>query len=120
HFHEAHHKLIFRAMAKANERGEFIDLISVTTHLGNSIEQVGGTSYILKMAESVASTANIKHHERLIFEAYRIRKSRQYVINYINAPDEGQLEVLISNLKDIRDVGTIRQEKTTYDYLMEI
>ncbi|MEC5425304.1 replicative DNA helicase [Virgibacillus sp. C22-A2] len=120
HMYHAQHKKIYRAMKQASVLDEFIDLVVVTTNLGKEINQVGGTSYLLEMTESVASTANIKHHERLIFDAYRLRKSREYAIKYSEQPSEGELEVLISSLQSIREVGIIPQGKSTYDYLFEI
>ncbi|GAB3059584.1 replicative DNA helicase [Virgibacillus ainsalahensis] len=120
HFYEARHKKIYQAMKQAADRGEFIDLVVVTTNLGEEIYQVGGTSYLLEMTESVASTASMKHHERLIFNAYRLRKARESAIRYSEHPSEEELESLITSLQSIRDVGTDHQEKTTYDYLLEI
>ncbi|WP_188456036.1 replicative DNA helicase [Virgibacillus oceani] len=119
-FYHARHKRIYRAMKEAFDKGEFIDCVVTTTYLGEAINQVGGTVYLLKMTESVASTASMKHHERLILDAYRLRKSREYTMNYSKQPSEQQLELLISQLQTIREAGIVHQEKTTYDYLLEI
>lgn len=120
HFHDSRHKRIYRAMKQASENGEFIDLVVVTTRLGDAIKQVGNTSYLLAMTESVASTAAIKHHERLIFDAYRIRKSRESAMQFLRNPSDEQLDMLIEQLQDIQAAGAVIQEKSVYDHLMDI
>eukprot|EP00130_Batrachochytrium_dendrobatidis_P008460 XP_006683335.1 hypothetical protein BATDEDRAFT_28863 [Batrachochytrium dendrobatidis JAM81] len=120
HFHDSRHKQIYRAMKLASEKGEYIDFVVVTTRLGDAIEQVGNTSYLLEMTESVASTAAIKHHERLIFDAYRIRKSRESAMQYLRNSSDEELDVLIERLQAIRSAGAITQEKSVYDHLEEI
>lgn len=37
----------------------------------------GGTGYLLATAQSIKSTEPLKHHEQLIFNAYRSRKARE-------------------------------------------
>jgi len=75
HFYYEAHKKIYQPMKRAAEKDEFIDLVVVTIYLGEAIKEVGGTIYLLKMAESVASTAILKLHERLMLEAYRNRET---------------------------------------------
>lgn len=65
HFYNANHRLIFRSMKKIAKAEQFIDVVTVTTELKGAIYQVGGTTYLLEMAQSIASTATLKHHEQL-------------------------------------------------------
>ncbi|WP_339216296.1 replicative DNA helicase [Ornithinibacillus sp. FSL M8-0202] len=120
HFYFAKHKTIYQAMKQAVSQGEFIDIVVVTTFLGQAIEAVGGTTYLLEMAESVASTESITQHERLMLDAYRNRKTREYVLQYATAPNEQALDRLIQRLQDFQTIGVDKTEKTTYDYLLEI
>jgi replicative DNA helicase len=120
HFHDHRHKLIFRAIKQAEERDEFIDMVVVTSNLGQAIYQVGGTGYLLEMTGSVATTANLGHHEELIFQAYRLRKTREAAIRYSENPSLEKLDDLISSLQVYREAGSIHDSKTIYDYLLEI
>ncbi|WP_241558977.1 replicative DNA helicase [Oceanobacillus halophilus] len=120
HFYHRKHQRIFQAMKKAVDENRKIDLVTVTTMLGKSIKAVGGTTYLLEMVESVASTASLKHHEQLIFDAYRLRKTTESARRYVTDPSEEGLELLIKQLTTYREIGSSGQEKTTYDYLMEI
>ncbi|RDW17095.1 replicative DNA helicase [Oceanobacillus arenosus] len=120
HFHDSRHRRIYRAMQLASEKDAFIDVVVVTTRLGDAIEQVGNTSYLLEMAESVASTSAIKHYERLVFDAYRMRKSRESVTQYLSNSSDEELGVLIEQLQVIQAAGAISQEKSVYDHLQDI
>lgn len=120
HFYYAGHKQIFRAMKQVAEVGQMIDLVTVTTTLGDQITQVGGTVYLVDMAGSVASTASMKHHEQLIFDAYRNRMARASAIQFADNPTEEGLDSLMGDLETYRDVGVVKQDKTTYDHLLEI
>lgn len=120
HFHDSRHKLIFRAMKLVADQGESIDVITVTARLGDNIYQAGNTSYLVSLGESVPTTATLKHYEKLVYEAYRMRKSREYVIDYLENPSEKGIEKLIANLEAIQEIGTVNSEKSVYDHLVEI
>src|SRR5699024_2018781 len=120
HFNYSAHQHIYRAMKQASDKGERIDLVVVTTYLGDRIEVIGGATYLLKLSESVPSTANVRHHEQLIFDAYRIRKSKELTSEFSARPSEKQLEKLIERLEHLRHVGVMASEKSISDYLLEI
>lgn len=120
HFYEVRHRTIFQAMKKVADTDRLIDIITVTTALGNKITQVGGTTYLLEMAESIASTVPFKHHEQLILDAYRLRKSREFAINYVNKPTDQGLSSLINQLQECLQVPSTNQEQTIENYLIEI
>lgn len=120
HFYEKRHQVIFRAMRQVDDAGDRIDIVTVTTALGEAIHQVGGTMYLSKMAESVASLAALKHHEQLVLNAYRIRRARTEVMAFAENPSENGLIQLIPELEILRDEGEVEQEKTTNDYLLDI
>ncbi len=120
HFYDVRHRSIFRSMKEVFDKKQPIDIVTVTTALRDAIHQVGGTLYLSRLAESVATLANIKQHEALILDAYRIRKSREFVKVYMENPSEDAMEVLLEELTDIQEAGDIPQEKGLKDYLMEI
>ena len=93
HFYQANHQLIFRAMKAVVDAEQYIDMVTVTTELGEAINQVGGTSYLLAIAQSIASTAPLKHHEQLIFNTYHSRKAREYALRFVEKPADQALEI---------------------------
>jgi len=120
HFQDPRHKLIYRAMKLVSESEEHIDLVMVVTRLGDAVERAGNTPYLLALTESVASTAAMKHHERLIFDAYRLRKSRECAIQYLEHSSDEGLDALVEQLQAIQRSGSVTQEASLYDHLMEI
>lgn len=120
HFHSAKHQRIYRVMKLTFKQEAVIDMVTVTTNLGKSIYEVGGTTYLLEMAESVTSTTSIRHYERLVLEAYRLRKTQERTLRYSANPNEEDLGELIVSLKELQGVGVEKQEKTTYDHLLDI
>src|SRR5690625_2034087 len=120
HFADASNRIIFQAMKDITANGDFIDIVTVTTALGDAIGQVGGTTYLLAMAESIASTASLKLHERLVFDAYRNRMAKEKALTFASAPSDEGLDELIASLQAYRELGAAKSEKTTYDHLLEI
>src|SRR5699024_6308044 len=120
HFYETRHQKIFNAMRQVAKSEQSIDIVTVTTALERDIEQVGGTSYLLQLAEAIASTASFKEYEQLIINAYRLRKARKQALTFIEDPSEQGLYSLIENLRQYLHIGQSEQEKPVTDYLLQI
>lgn len=120
HFHEAAHRVIFQAMKTCADEQLSIDIVTVTTKLGNAVDQVGGTTYLLDLAQSVASTASLGHHEQLIFEAYRNRMAQKAALRFAENPSAPELDTLITDLTTYRDTGSDEGGISTYDQLLAI
>ncbi|MDL4842502.1 replicative DNA helicase [Aquibacillus rhizosphaerae] len=120
HFHNLKHKKIYRAMYKVDQQRETIDFVTLTTALGDAINEVGGTTYLLKMAESVATTENIAHHQRLMLAAYRMKKAKEQAQIFMESASEEGLEQLISELNVCLEIGETDDEIDTYNHLVDI
>src|SRR5699024_12299985 len=110
HFADASHRIIFQAMDDVTANGDFIDIVTVTTALGEAIGQVGSTSNLLAMAESIASTASLKLHERLIFDAYRNRMAKEKALTFAAGPSDEGLDELIASLQANRELEATKKE----------
>ena len=75
-FYREAHSHVFSAMVALYERGEPVDLITLTTWLkkNNLLEKVGGATYISSLADVVATSANISHHAKIVHEKSILRK----------------------------------------------
>ncbi len=120
HFAHVNHQRIFHGMKQVDKKGDFIDMVSLTTYLGKEIYNVGGPSYLFKMADSIATTTPIKPHERFIIESYRNRKAQEAAMRYCENPTSDGLDHLIKSLKTYRDSASLNEEKTTYDRLIHL
>lgn len=109
-FYAEKHRIIFEAMRELSDRGEPIDLLSVSERLvgKNLIERVGGRSYIAELINAAPAASNFAHYAELV--------SRKHVMRALidvsgeiteSAYDEGKdsAEVLDEAEKKIYAIG---------------
>ncbi len=67
-FYRPAHQRIYQVMVELGERGEPVDLVTVTAELENrkQLEDVGGVSYLTDLANSVPTAANAEYYCRII------------------------------------------------------
>lgn len=75
-FYRAGHQRIFETMMKLSDKGEPIDLVTVTTSLNNEkkLDEVGGVSYLSDLAGSVPTAANILYYSKIVEEKALLRR----------------------------------------------
>ncbi len=75
-FYKEQHKLIFEAATTLyRSKDSVIDLKTITQQLiaDNTINRVGGGTFLIKMSQSIASAAHIEYHARIIQEKFILR-----------------------------------------------
>ncbi|WP_411955604.1 replicative DNA helicase [Alkalibacillus sp. S2W] len=74
-FYRVSHKRVFEMMVQLMDRGEPIDLVTVTTELSNAdmLNDIGGVSYLTDIANSVPTAANIEYYARIVKEKSTLR-----------------------------------------------
>lgn len=122
-FYRASHQRIFEAMLNLSDKGEPIDLVTVTTALSDAklLEEVGGVSYLSDLANSVPTAANIEYYAKIVEEKSTLRRlihaatnivktcyDEEDVENVLNDAERSVLEVSnrknTGNFKNIKDV----------------
>jgi len=75
-FYRAAHQKIYKVMLSLSDRGEPVDLVTVTSELANAkiLEEVGGVSYLSDIANSVPTAANIEYYAKIIEEKSILRR----------------------------------------------
>ncbi|WP_404450713.1 replicative DNA helicase [Virgibacillus necropolis] len=75
-FYRASHQRIYETMMKLSDKGEPIDLVTVTTSLSNAktLDEVGGVSYLTDIAGSVPTAANISYYSKIVEEKSVLRR----------------------------------------------
>ncbi|MFD1040293.1 replicative DNA helicase [Virgibacillus byunsanensis] len=75
-FYRTSHQRIFETMMKLTDKGDPIDLVTVTTSLSNEkmLDEVGGVSYLTDLAGSVPTAANIGYYSKIIEEKALLRR----------------------------------------------
>lgn len=75
-FYKESHQKIYQAMISLYERGEPLDLITLTDEIKRLkvLDKVGGAAYLAQLAESVPTAANILHYARIVKEKSLLRQ----------------------------------------------
>ncbi len=75
-FYSAAHQQIYAAMRGLFERGEPVDLVTLTHELRSRghLESAGGAFYLTELTTRVASAANVEYHARIVAQKGLLRK----------------------------------------------
>ena len=121
-FYRASHARVFSAMIDLWERGEAVDLITVTDALPTSgeWEGAGGAAYVANLPTAVPTSANVEYYARIVREM-SIRRRLLQVANQIIADVQSQgmdsrhaleeAERMLFEVSEGRQTGTYKQAK---------
>ncbi|MFA6251621.1 MAG: replicative DNA helicase [Candidatus Paceibacterota bacterium] len=75
-FYASKHAQIYKIMLELSSRGEPIDILSLSHKLEskNSLEQIGGSSYLSELTNSVPASTNIKYYADIVNKKNILRK----------------------------------------------
>ncbi|OZB93700.1 replicative DNA helicase [Paenibacillus sp. XY044] len=75
-FYDVPHQLIYEAMIQLGEENQPIDLITLTSRLQDKgqLEEIGGVSYLAKLAHAVPTAANVEYYAQIIEEKSMLRR----------------------------------------------
>ncbi|MFD2045658.1 replicative DNA helicase [Ornithinibacillus salinisoli] len=127
-FYRASHQRIFSTMLSLADKGEPIDLVTVTTSLSNNrlLEEAGGVSYLTEVAESVPTAANIGYYTKIVEEKSVLRRlirtATDIVTTTFDKEDEVE-DVLNEAEKNILEVSGRKNSgafKAIKDVLIEV
>ncbi|WP_156289916.1 replicative DNA helicase [Oceanobacillus salinisoli] len=94
-FYRAAHQRIFAAMMKLADRGEPIDVVTVTSYLNDvkQLDEVGGVTYLTQLAESVPTAANIEYYCKIVEEKALLRRLIRTATDIVTSSFEKEDEV---------------------------
>ncbi|WP_216831646.1 replicative DNA helicase [Alkalihalobacterium elongatum] len=75
-FYRSAHQRIYEVMLNLAEKGEPVDLITVTSELQdrNWLDDIGGVSYLSDLANAVPTAANIDYYSKIVEEKSLLRR----------------------------------------------
>ncbi|WP_017756735.1 replicative DNA helicase [Calidifontibacillus oryziterrae] len=75
-FYRSSHTKIFTIMLDLFEKGEPVDLVTVTAELADRklLEEIGGVTYLSDLANSVPTAANVEYYARIVEEKSILRR----------------------------------------------
>ncbi len=74
-FYKENHQKIYEAMLSLYERGEPLDLITLSDELKRNkvLDKVGGVAYLVQLTEAVPTSANVLNYARIVKEKSLLR-----------------------------------------------
>jgi len=98
-FYREAHRSVFEAVVSLYDRGEPVDLVTVTEELRTRgvLDDVGGASYIMSLANAVPTSANVEYYARIVEEKAVLRRLVKTATAIVARAYEGKddLEVLL-------------------------
>jgi len=75
-FYKKAHRDIFEGMLKVADKGEAIDVITLSEELKrlSTYQSIGGAAYLTTIMDNVHTAANAEHYAKLVFEKYLLRR----------------------------------------------
>lgn len=73
-FYLEQHKTVFSALSGLFTENTPVDLVTLSGYLGDSLESVGGISYIGHLTSSVSTTENVKYYIGIVSDKSVLRK----------------------------------------------
>jgi replicative DNA helicase len=111
------HKEILRAVRQLVASSKAVDLITVKAELleRGALADVGGTEYLIQIAEFVPTPANAAHYARIVQEMATLRRledAGHKIAKIVHDPDEGDANEKIDRAEQlVFDVGSKRLGK---------
>ena len=112
-FYRDAHRFIYEAILSLFDRGEPVDLVTVTEEMRKSgkLDAVGGAVYVADLLNSVPTAANIEHYAKIVEEKAILRRlieaGTQIVSDAFNEPEDVD-QVLDQAEKTIFDIALKR------------
>ena len=99
-FYRTAHQKIFDTMISLSDKGQAIDVVTVTEELSakKELEDVGGISYLTEIANSVPTAANIVHYAKIVEEKALLRRLIRVATSIVEDgyAREDEVEALLS------------------------
>ena len=117
-FYKEAHKIIYECMIKLSNKGEPIDLITLTEELRKQghLDDVGGISYITSLSTIVPTTSNVKYYADIVKEKSVLRKLIKASNDIINLGYDGSTKIEDVLDKAEKKIFDISQEKASDDF----
>lgn len=117
-FYDPRHAKIFASMTRLFEAGRKIDLITLTTELGNQkiLKEVGGRAYISDLETFVPISSHAEDYAKLVAEASLRRRLISAGTEIANAAYEGGTEIDELVGKAEQDLFEVSDQTVRSDY----
>lgn len=117
-FYRIAHQKIFGTMLSLSDKGQPIDVVTVTEELTakKELEDVGGISYLTEIANSVPTAANITHYAKIVEEKSLLRRLIRIATQIVEDgyTREDEVEALLSEAE--KNMMEVSNRKNAGDF----
>lgn len=110
-FYFVKHQIIFKAMLEV----ESIDMITISEHLGESFDEVGGLTFLAELSTAVPSSSHLASYEKIVKNKWKHRRMIEIGSQIEgNGYSEGGLSKalsLASELEELQEYKIVKEEK---------
>jgi replicative DNA helicase len=118
-FYKSAHQLIYTAMLRLYERGEPVDLITLTNELRNQnkLDDAGGATYLTHLIDSVPTAANAEYYSTIIKEKAILRNliAAGTSIVQMGYREDEAAEAIVDRAE--QEIFSIAQKRMIYDFV---
>ena len=117
-FYRVAHQKIFDTMLMLSDKGQAIDVVTVTEELAakKELEDVGGISYLTEIANAVPTAANIVHYANIVEEKALLRRLIRVATTIVEDgyTREDEVEALLSEAE--KNMMEVSNRKNAGDF----
>ena len=123
-FYSDIHRIIYGGILKLFDANKPVDLITLREEFRkqNSLEKVGGSSYLVDLINSVITTANVEYYANIIKEKYILRDLLKASYEITNLSYEGtlDLEVVLDRAQSLIFSVTQSVSRTSFSHIKDV
>ncbi len=124
-FYREGHRKIFASMRNLQERGEPVDLVTLSDELTKrgTLDDVGGLTYLIGLSDQVPTSAYAEHYARLVQEKFTLRQLISASSQAMKLAYDGQLpleDLLDKAEKMIFEVAEHKKKGDQYQAMSDV
>ncbi|HBF36553.1 MAG TPA: replicative DNA helicase [Firmicutes bacterium] len=118
-FYREAHRVIFEVIVSLSNKGEPIDIITVSEELTrrNMLDKIGGIPYLTALANSVPTAANIEYYAKIVGEKSLLRSIISAATNIVSMGYEGAEEVNVILDEAEKQIFQVTQRRNTKGFV---
>lgn len=118
-FYREAHRVIFEVITYLANKGEPIDIITVSEELTrrNMLDKIGGIAYLTALANSVPTAANVEYYAKIVGEKSLLRSIISVATHIVSMGYEGTEEVDAILDEAEKQIFQITQKRTTKGFI---
>jgi replicative DNA helicase len=118
-FYREAHRVIFEVIIHLSNKGEPIDIITVSEELTrrNMLDKVGGIPYLTALANAVPTAANVEYYAKIVAEKSLLRSIISVATNIVGMGYEGAEEVNVILDEAEKQIFQVTQRRNTKGFV---